>query len=139
MSKSINKVILLGNVGSDPRIHTLPDGQMIANVSLATNRNWIDKKTQRPTSVTEWHRLIFFKRYAEIIAQLIKKGDKIYVEGSLRTNKWIDKAGIERITIEVVANELIKLNYDETIDMKTKETQNELYQDRDMPIDDIPI
>lgn len=110
MSKGINKVILVGNLGNDPETRFMPSGGAVTNVSIATSRTWKDKNTGQPQEQTEWHRVVFFNRLAEIAGEYLKKGSKVYVEGSLRTNKWQDKDGNDRYTTEIIANELQMLD-----------------------------
>lgn len=99
---SVNKVILVGNLGRDPEMRTFPSGDQIANVSLATTDNWRDKQTGEKKEATEWHRLAFTGRLAEIAGQYLRKGSQIYVEGSLRTRKWQDQAtGQDRYSTEI--------------------------------------
>jgi single-strand DNA-binding protein len=98
---SVNKVILIGNLGKDPEMRYLPSGEAIANFSLATSENWTDKASGDKKEATEWHRVVFFGRTAEVIGQYVKKGSKIYVEGRLQTRKWQDKEGQDRYTTEV--------------------------------------
>ena len=101
MAGSVNKVILIGNLGKDPEIRYMPSGDAIANLTLATSENWTDKTSGDKKELTEWHRVAFFGRTAEVAGQYLKKGAKIYVEGSLRTRKWQDKDGHDRYTTEV--------------------------------------
>ena len=98
---SVNKVILIGNLGKDPEMRYMPSGDPIANFSLATSENWTDKASGDKKEATEWHRVVFFGRTAEVIGQYVKKGSKIYVEGRLQTRKWQDKDGQDRYTTEV--------------------------------------
>ncbi len=99
--RGVNKVILVGTVGGDPVVKSFANGGTVANVSLATNETWLDKATGERRESTEWHRLVFNNRQAEVVQQYIKKGSKIYVEGSLRTRKWTNKEGQEQYTTEV--------------------------------------
>jgi single-strand DNA-binding protein len=110
MARGINKVILVGNLGNDPETRFLPSGGAVTNVSLATSRTWKDKNTGEPQEQTEWHRVVFFNRLGEIAGEYLKKGSKVYVEGSLRTNKWQDKDGIDRYTTEIIGNEMQMLD-----------------------------
>ncbi len=110
MSKGVNKVILVGNLGNDPETRFLPSGAAVTNATLATSRSWKDKNTGQQQEQTEWHRVVFFNRLAEIAGEYLKKGSKVYVEGSLRTNKWQDKDGNDRYTTEIVANEMQMLD-----------------------------
>lgn len=102
---SINKVILIGNLGKDPEVRYLPNGDAIANITIATTENWKDKDGQKQEK-TEWHRVTFYRRLAEIVGEYLKKGASVYVEGRLETKKWNDKAGIERYTTDIIANEM---------------------------------
>lgn len=103
---SVNKVILVGNLGRDPETRYSPDGSAITNVSIATTDKWKDKTTGEQKEATEWHRVVFFNRLAEIAGEYLKKGKQVYVEGHLRTRKWTDKEGHEKYTTEVVASEM---------------------------------
>ncbi|MFT3801375.1 MAG: single-stranded DNA-binding protein [Burkholderiaceae bacterium] len=103
---SVNKVILVGNLGRDPETRYSPDGSAITNVTIATSRMWKDKGTGDRKEETEWHRVVFFGRQAEIAAEYLKKGRPVYVEGRLRTRKWTDKEGQDRYTTEIVAEEM---------------------------------
>ncbi len=106
MARGVNKVILIGNLGSDPEVRYTPSGSAVANVNLATSESWRDKTSGELQDRTEWHRIVFFNRLAEIVGEYLRKGSKIYVEGSLRTRKWQDKNGVERHTTEIIANEM---------------------------------
>jgi len=110
MERGINKVILVGNLGNDTETRFLPSGGAVTNVSLATSRAWKDKNTGQQQEHTEWHRVVFFNRLAEIAGEYLKKGSKVYVEGSLRTNKWQDKDGNDRYTTEIIASEMQMLD-----------------------------
>ncbi len=100
---SINKVILVGNVGQDPEVRTLSDGREIANFSLATSESWKDKSTGEKKEKTEWHRLVIFSQgLVNIVKNYVKKGTKLYVEGSVQTRKWTDAQGVEKFTTEIV-------------------------------------
>lgn len=103
---SVNKVILVGNLGRDPETRYSPEGSAITNVSIATTDRWKDKGTGEMKEVTEWHRVVFFNRLAEIAGEYLKKGRSVYVEGRLRTRKWTDKDGNEKYTTEVVADQM---------------------------------
>ncbi len=110
MARGINKVILIGNLGSDPEMRYLPSGSAVANISLATTDSRKDKQSGEQKDYTEWHRVVFFNRLAEIAGEYLRKGSKIYLEGRLQTRKWQDKAGVERYTTEIVANEMQMLD-----------------------------
>jgi single-strand DNA-binding protein len=103
---SVNKVIIVGNLGRDPEVRYTPNGDSITNVTIATTDTWKDKATGEKKEATEWHRVVFFGKLAEIAGQYLKKGRQVYVEGALRTRKWQDKEGQERYTTEIVANEM---------------------------------
>ncbi|MEE9287925.1 MAG: single-stranded DNA-binding protein, partial [Gammaproteobacteria bacterium] len=106
MAKGINKVILIGNLGNDPETRYTPSGSAVATVSLATSASWRDKETGDQQERTEWHRIVFFGRLAEIVGEYLRKGSQIYVEGRLQTRKWQDNEGKDRYTTEIVANEM---------------------------------
>ena len=103
---SINKVIIVGNLGKDPEMRSFPNGDQVANVSIATTDKWKDKTTGEMKEATEWHRINFNGRLAEIVGQYLKKGSQVYVEGSLRTRKWTDKDGVEKFTTEIRADQM---------------------------------
>jgi single-strand DNA-binding protein len=103
---SVNKVILVGNLGRDPETRYNPEGGAITNISIATTDTWKDKTSGEKQERTEWHRVVFFSRLAEIAGEYLKKGSQVYVEGSLRTRKWQDKEGKERTTTEIVAERM---------------------------------
>ena len=106
---SVNKVILIGNLGRDPEVRYAPSGAAICNVTIATSRNWKDKTSGERQEETEWHRVVFYDRLAEIAGEYLKKGKSVYVEGRLKTRKWTDKEGAERYTTEIIAQEMTML------------------------------
>ena len=110
MARGINKVIIVGNCGQDPETRYMPSGGAVTNLSLATSETWKDKNTGDQQERTEWHRVVFFNRLAEIVEQYVKKGSKVYVEGSLRTRKWQGQDGQDRYTTEIVASEMQMLD-----------------------------
>jgi single-strand DNA-binding protein len=110
MARGVNKVILIGNLGKDPETKSLPSGSAVCNVTVATTDGWKDKQTGEKKEHTEWHNVVFFDRLAEIAGQYLKKGSKVYIEGSLRTRKWQDKEGKDRYTTEVRANDMQMLD-----------------------------
>lgn len=110
MARGINKVILIGNLGNDPEIKYMPNGEAVANVSVATSESWKDKNTGEQVERTEWHRVVFFRRLAEIVGEYLKKGSKVYIEGKLQTRKWQGQDGQDRFTTEIVANEMQMLD-----------------------------
>ena len=109
MARGINKVILIGNLGNDPETKFLPSGGAVTNVSLATSESWKDKQTGQMQERTEWHRVVFFNKLAEIANQYLKKGSKVYVEGELRTQEW-ERDGQKHFKTEVVASEMQMLD-----------------------------
>ncbi len=106
MARGVNKVILVGNLGKDPEIRYTPSGSAVANVTIATSDQWKDKQTGEQQERTEWHRVVFFNRLAEVVGEYVKKGQQIYVEGRIQTRKWQDQSGQDRWTTEIVANEM---------------------------------
>ncbi len=103
---SINKVIIVGNLGRDPEMRTFPSGDQVANVTIATTDKWKDKQTGEMKEATEWHRVVFNGRLAEIVGQYLRKGSQVYVEGSLRTRKWTDQSGVEKYSTEIRADQM---------------------------------
>lgn len=125
MARGINKVILIGNLGKDPETRYLPSGGAVTNITLATSETWKDKQSGQSQERTEWHRVVFFNRLAEIAAEYLKKGSKVYIEGSLRTRKWQGQDGQDRYTTEIIASEMQMLDgrgsaggYDDTPPMQ---------------------
>lgn len=110
MARGINKVILIGNVGADPEVRYTTSGSAVTTISLATSESWKDKQSGENQERTEWHRVVFFNRLAEIAGQYLRKGSKLYAEGSLRTRKWKDQGGQDRYTTEIVANNMQMLD-----------------------------
>ena len=110
MARGINKVIIIGNIGQDPEVKYMPSGGAVTNVSIATSETWKDKATGQPQERTEWHRVVFFNRLGEIAGEYLKKGSKVYIEGSLRTRKWQAQDGTDRYTTEIVASEMQMLD-----------------------------
>ena len=140
---SINKVILVGNLGADPETRYMPNGDAVANIRLATTESWKDKASGEKKEITEWHRVVFYRGLAEIVGQYLKKGSSVYVEGRIRTRKWTDKEGQERYTTEIEANEMQMLGGKPSGDSATSEkprnaqgAQNTAIQDME---DDIPF
>ncbi len=110
MARGVNKVILIGNLGQDPEVRYMPSGSAVTNISVATSEYWKDKTSGEQQERTEWHRVVFFNRLAEIAGEYLKKGSKVFIEGSLRTRKWQDKSGQDRYTTEIVASEMQMLD-----------------------------
>ena len=103
---SVNKVIIVGNLGRDPEMRTFPSGDQVANVTIATTDKWKDKQTGEMKEATEWHRVVFNGRLAEVVGQYLRKGSQVYVEGSLRTRKWTDQNGVEKYSTEIRADQM---------------------------------
>lgn len=110
MARGINKVILIGNLGNDPEVRYMPSGGAVATLSVATTDTWKDKQTNEKQEQTEWHRVVLFNRLGEIAGEYLRKGAKVYIEGSLRTRKWQDKDGVDRYTTEIIGRELEMLD-----------------------------
>ncbi|MSP53516.1 MAG: single-stranded DNA-binding protein [Gammaproteobacteria bacterium] len=109
-SRGINKVILIGNLGKDPEVRYMPNGNAVANITLATSESWKDKQSGEQKEQTEWHRVVFYQRLAEIVGEYLKKGSKVYIEGKLRTRKWQDKDGQDKYMTEIIADEMQMLD-----------------------------
>lgn len=110
MARGVNKVILIGNLGADPETRFMPSGGAVTNVRLATSETWKDRQTGQMQERTEWHRVVFFNKLGEIAGEYLKKGSKVYIEGSIRTRKWQGQDGQDRYTTEIVANEMQMLD-----------------------------
>lgn len=111
MARGVNKVILIGNLGKDPEVRYTPSGLAVANITLATSESWKDKQSGETQERTEWHRVVFYQRLAEIAGEYLKKGSKVYVEGRIRTTKWQDKTtGADRYTTEIIAENMQMLD-----------------------------
>jgi len=130
MARGVNKVILIGNLGNDPDVRYTASGAAVANISLATAESWRDKESGEQQERTEWHRVVFFGRLAEIVAEYLKKGSQIYVEGRLQTRKWQDKDGKDRYSTEIVANEMQMLG------SRSGGSSNQSYMDQTPPHDE---
>ena len=102
----INKVIIVGNLGNDPEIRTMPNGEQVANITVATSESWTDKNTGEKKTQTEWHRIVLYRRLAEITAQYLTKGSQVYIDGRLKTRKWQDSNGQDRYTTEIQGDNL---------------------------------
>ena len=123
MSRGVNKVILVGNLGQKPEMRYTATQSAVANLSVATTESWKDKETGEMRDKTEWHKVVYFGKLAEIVEKYLDKGSKVYVEGKLQTRKWQDKSGADRWTTEIVGNELTML------DSRSGSQQNEFNQD----------
>ena len=119
MTRGINKVTLIGNLGNEPEIRRTASGSVVATISVATGESWTDKTTGEKKEKTEWHRIVFFGAIAEIVETHLHKGSQIYVEGRLQTNKWIDKEGVERYSTQVIARDINILNNREPINTQS--------------------
>jgi single-strand DNA-binding protein len=106
MARGVNKVILIGNLGADPETRAMPSGTTVANLRVATSESWRDKQSGEQQERTEWHRVAFFGRLAEVAGEYLRKGSQVYIEGSLRTRKWQDKQGNDRYSTEIIGNDL---------------------------------
>ena len=105
-TRGVNKVILVGNLGQDPEVRYMPNGNAVTNISVATSESWKDKSTGADQERTEWHRVVMFRRLAEIAGEYLRKGSKVYIEGKLRTRKWQGQNGQDRYTTEIIADEM---------------------------------
>ncbi|MGX2039427.1 single-stranded DNA-binding protein [Methylocaldum sp. MU1018] len=109
-SRGVNKVILIGNLGSDPEVRYMPNGGAVTSLRLATSETWKDQQTGQQQERTEWHQVVCYRKLAEIAGEYLKKGSKVYIEGSLRTRKWQDKNGQDRYTTEIIADQMQMLD-----------------------------
>ncbi|KLT48593.1 single-stranded DNA-binding protein [Pasteurella multocida] len=123
----VNKVIIVGNLGNDPDVRTMQNGDLVASISVATSESWIDKNTNERREVTEWHRIVFYRRQAEICGQYLKKGSKVYVEGRLKTRKWQDQNGQDRYTTEIQGDVLQMLDSRQDSQPQAPAPQNNAY------------
>lgn len=103
---SVNKVIIVGNLGRDPETRYMPNGEAVTNIAVATTERWKDKNSGEKKELTEWHRITFYRKLAEIAGQYLKKGSQVYVEGRLQTRKWTDKDGVERYSTEIISDSM---------------------------------
>ncbi len=135
MSKGVNKVILIGNLGQEPEVKYMPNGNAVANISVATSESWKDKNTGERKEQTEWHRVVFFGKQAEIAGLYLKKGSKVFVSGRIKTRSWEDKSGVKKYTTEIMGSELQMLDskstnpsIDQSINV-VKQTTNNNFDD----------
>lgn len=128
---SVNKVIIVGNLGRDPEVRYTPDNNAITNISVATTDRYKDKHTGEQKEITEWHRVVFFNRLAEIAGEYLKKGSQVYIEGKLRTRKWTDNNGVEKYSTEIIADQLQMLGG------RTSEATNAPPAPKAKPADDL--
>lgn len=135
---SVNKVIIVGSIGRDPECKVLQDGTHVANLSVATNKSWVDKKTGNKQSEVEWHSLVFYGRTAEIAGQYCKKGGLIYIEGRLKTRKWQDQNGVDRYKTEIIVDVLQLLGSKSESHQSESNTSSKAYADvRNKPIQQV--
>ena len=146
MARGVNKVTLIGNLGNDPEVRYGASGNAVANISLATTESWRDKDSGEQQEKTEWHRVVFFGKLAEIVEKYLDKGSSVYIEGKLQTRKWQDKSGADRWTTEIVGNELTMLgsraSNSNNAPMQSNESESPFPQDDSGPgltDDDIPF
>ena len=141
--RGVNRIILIGNIGNDPERRTTAGGVSVCNASLATSESWKDKKTGQQNEKTEWHKLVFFDKLAEIVGNHVFKGSKIYVEGALRTTKWQDKEGKDRYTTEIVVKDMVMLDANPAGEEQAKRPAKAAKQDAPFEFtdfdDEIPI
>jgi single-strand DNA-binding protein len=128
MARGINKAILVGNCGQDPETKYMPSGGAVTNISVATSESWKDKQTGQQQDKTEWHRVVFFNRLAEVAGEFLRKGSQVYIEGSLRTRKWQDNSGQDRYTTEIVATEMQMLGGNQNANTGQQQPQQQNYQ-----------
>lgn len=121
MSRGVNKTIIIGHLGNDPEVKFLPTGGAVANITVATSESWTDKQTNEKREETEWHKVVFYGRLAEIVGEYLRKGSKVYLEGKLKTRKWQDQQGIDRYTTEIIANEMQMLDGKQDGQQKTQQ------------------
>ncbi|MBT4964094.1 MAG: single-stranded DNA-binding protein [Francisellaceae bacterium] len=145
MAKGVNKVILIGNLGADPEVRYMPSGGAVTNLRLATSESWRDKQTNEMQERTEWHRVVLYTRLAEIAGEYLRKGSKVYIEGSIRTNKWQDQSGADRYTTEIIGNQLQMLDSKGGAPMDAPASSNNMQQQKPVAAaaepfdDDIPF
>ena len=139
----INKVILVGNLGNDPDVRAMPNGDAVAKISVATSESWNDKNTGERREVAEWHRIVFYRRQAEVAGEYLRKGSKVYVEGRLKTRKWQDQNGQDRYTTEIIGDVLQMLDSRQSGDNQDKPSTsgkpNHRAESADNLDDDIPF
>ena len=151
--RGVNVAIIMGNVGTDPEVRYAPSGSAITNVSVATTESWKDKQSGEMQERTEWHKVVFYNKLAEIVGQYVRKGSKVYIQGSIRTRKWQDQSGADRYTTEIIANDMQMLDRKGDVDMasggqsytaNSRPAQQPASQQKEAPMvsdidDDIPF
>lgn len=133
MSRGVNRVIIIGNLGNDPEVRYMPTGGAVANITVATSESWTDKQTNEKKEHTEWHRVVFHGRLAEVAGEYLRKGSKVYLEGKLKTRKWQDQQGVERYTTEIIANEMQMLDGKQDAGQQPQQRQSPQAQQRQQP------
>lgn len=123
----VNRVIILGNLGQDPDIRTMPNGDAVTKISVATSESWVDKNTNERKTQTEWHAIVFYRRQAEVAGEYLRKGSKVYVEGHLKTRKWQDQNGQDRYTTEIQGDVLQMLDSRQSGDNQDKPSTSNAY------------
>ncbi|RDE96138.1 single-stranded DNA-binding protein [Aggregatibacter aphrophilus] len=123
----INKVIIVGNLGNDPDVRTMSNGDMVTKISVATSESWVDKNTGERKTQTEWHSIVFYRRQAEVAGEYLRKGSKVYVEGRLKTRKWQDQNGQDRYTTEIIGDVLQMLDSRQSGDNQDKTSTSNAY------------
>ena len=135
----INKVIIVGNLGQDPDVRTMPNGDMVTKISVATSESWVDKNTNERKTQTEWHAIVFYRRQAEVAGEYLRKGSKVYVEGRLKTRKWQDQNGQDRYTTEIQGDVLQMLDSRQQDKSSTSGKPNHQAENAGDFNDDIPL
>lgn len=133
MSRGVNKVIIIGNLGSDPEVKYTANNNAVANITVATSESWTDKNTNEKKTETEWHRVVFYGRLAEIAGEYLRKGSKVYLEGKLKTRKWKDQQVVERYTTEIIANEMQMLESKQMDASQSQQSQPVMQQPQQRP------
>lgn len=136
MTRGVNKVIIIGNLGGEPRMRSMPNGGVVVSISVATSEFWKDKDSGEKKEQTEWHRVVIFNRLAEVAGTYLKKGSKVYIEGSLRTRKWEDKSGETRYATEIVAKEMQMLDVKSSNEFKSGNTNQQQIDMKTTDFDD---
>lgn len=142
MARGVNKVIIVGNLGKDPESRAMPSGGTATNLTVATTESWKDKQSGEKQERTEWHNVVAFNRLAEIMAEYLKKGSQVYIEGKLQTRKWQDKEGNDRYTTEILANEMQMLGGNSgasTTQQQSRPTQSQPAASQNDDLDDPPF
>ena len=133
MASGVNKAIIVGNLGEDPKTSVLPQGGAVTNFSVATSESWKDKNTGQMQERTEWHKVVMFNRLAEVAGEYLSKGSKVYVEGKIQTRKWKDQSGQDRYTTEIVGNQMQMLDSKESKPQPQPQQDNGGFDSEDIP------